>query len=134
MYLEIFYKGLLHEAICNVELSGNNVVTILRQLKTFSEQFYDTQNRRCESSRVTSPLVCDPFLPLSPHVRCRKEGIIHLFSVLDHMETRRPVVLDILYGIQTSSLPEETAKRFKKIVPLVSFEIRAPAQPLASFN
>ena len=63
---------------------------------------------------VMSPLVCDPFLPLSPLVRCRKGGIIHLFSVLDHMETRRAVVLDILYGIQTSSLPEETAKRFKK--------------------
>ena len=131
MYVEIFYKGLL---LCNVEFSGNNVVTILRQLKTFLEHFCDTQNHRCELSRVILPLACDPFLPLSQHVRCRKGGIIHLFSVLDHMETRRPVVLDILYGIQTSSLPEETAKRFKKIVRLVSFKIRAPAQPLASFN
>ena len=34
----------------------------------------------------------------------------------------------------TSSLPEETAKRFKKIVPLVSFKVRAPAQPLASHS
>ena len=85
MSIEIFYKGLLHEAICNVEFSGNNVVTILRQLKTFAEHCYDTHNCRCESSRVTLPLACDPFLPLPPHVRCRKGGIIHLFSVLDHM-------------------------------------------------
>ena len=35
---------MLHEAICNDEFSDNNVVTMLRQLKTFSEHCYNTQN------------------------------------------------------------------------------------------
>ena len=30
-----FNKEILHEAICNDEFSGNNVVTMLRQLKDF---------------------------------------------------------------------------------------------------
>ncbi|CAH3152027.1 unnamed protein product [Porites evermanni] len=47
-----FNKEILHEAICNDEFSGNNVVTMLRQLKTFSEHFYNTQNRGCESPRA----------------------------------------------------------------------------------
>ena len=44
MYVEIFNKDMLHEAICNEKFSGNNVVTILRQFKTFSEHCYNTQN------------------------------------------------------------------------------------------
>ena len=74
-----FNKEILQEAICNDEFSGNNVVTMLRQLKTFSEHFYNTQNRACESPRAVSPLVCDPFLPLSLYVTCRKGGTIHVF-------------------------------------------------------
>ena len=71
LYLEIFIagfnKGILHEVISNDEFSGNKVVTMLRQLKTFSEHCYNTPNRGCESSRTTSPLACDPLLP-SPDV------------------------------------------------------------------
>ena len=47
-------KEILHEAICNNEFSGNNVVTILRQLKTYSEHCYKIQNRGCESPRATN--------------------------------------------------------------------------------
>ena len=44
LYVEIFKKGMLHEAICNEKFSRNNVVTMLRKFKTFSEHCYNTQN------------------------------------------------------------------------------------------
>ena len=54
-------------------------VTMLWQCCDNSKNCYKTQNRGCESPRAVSPLVCDPFIPLSLYVTCGKGGIIHVF-------------------------------------------------------
>ena len=60
MYVEIFNKGMLHEAICNEKCLGNNVVTMLRQFKTFSEHCDNTQNIALSLRSVP------PFISISP--------------------------------------------------------------------
>ena len=62
MYVEIFNKGMLHEAICNENFLGNNVVTMLRQFKTFSEHCYNTQNIALSLRSVPSFISIRPLL------------------------------------------------------------------------